>query len=335
MAANFKELIKHQLGRLKGLFGEVSLSSFIKDTMRLPYAKTYLLVAAGSVAFFLIVTYPYDMLIRSKLKKMENLLYRSIYIGELNFSIINSIMANNIIVITNGGGEMSTKMADFNLSVNPYTLLLKKDIKCDYQLTNLRYQGDKNRFDCNVNGNIFLDFKSFNDFPVYGTIRIMTQNLSIRINEFNLPDSGGVSPIQLPPIFIKSMLIEGEMNGRKLTLKNMRITGKDLRGSVTGTIDIERFVGNSRLNLRLSIDPNSSLISDFKGLLGRFMDSSNMITIPLRGTFSNPRFEFEGREGRDIREGREMREGKEPPRPPVNLHNQPGNEPNTKGNPPE
>lgn len=130
-----------------------------KEALKLPYAKTYLVFAFIMLIFFIFITFPYDMLIRKKMKDLEKTTFKSLTVDELNFSILDIIEMNGVYMMTQGGSEITIKNADIDISL--FRILVSKDIKGTIQVNSFKYSTPTTQIALNLNGNIFIDYKTF------------------------------------------------------------------------------------------------------------------------------------------------------------------------------
>jgi len=239
---------------------------------------------------FLVFTFPYDMLIRKKMKDLEKTLFRTIYISEIDFSLIRVTVLNNIYMVLRSGGELSIRSADINISFLDF--LFKKDIDGSFEMTGFKYQSESSKINFNMQGNIDIDYKSFNDLPQDGDINFFIENASINIGQFTLPDTMGGLPLTLPPIKINSVKAEAEISGRKILLKNIRIFGKDLNGTITGSIEMSKIFWSSRLDIKLTMNADTALLDNYRDFASKYINDRNQLVIPIKGTLVAPRLEF-------------------------------------------
>jgi hypothetical protein len=287
---DFASIKNRVLPVIKSLFNLSSLWGKAKEAVKLPYAKSYIAFALFMVAVFLVLTFPYDMLIRNGLKKLEKGTLKTISISEINFSLIDIIEMKNIYAILNSGSEINVRTADIDLSL--IRLLIAKDIKGTVQLANFKYDSGTTQFGMNLNGNIFLDYKTFDNAPQAGSCNIIIDNATLKLSQFNLPDTMGGLPLSLPLIRISSIKIDVEINNGKLDIKNFRIFGKDLNGSITGTIALQKNILNSGLDLRLLLNADSPVFENYRDFLGKFINDRNQLAVQLRGSLMMPRIEM-------------------------------------------
>lgn len=278
------------LTNLKSLMNVKVLWPRIKEALKLPYAKTYVAAAVVMTLVFLVFTFPYDMLIRKKMKDLEKTLFRTIYISEIDFSLIRVTVLNNIYMVLRSGSEISIRSADINISF--LDLLFKNDIDGSFELTGFKYQSESSKINFNMQGKIDIDYKSFNDLPQDGDINFFIENASINIGQFTLPDTMGGLPLTLPPIKINSVKAEAEISGRKILLKNIRIFGKDLNGTITGSIEMSKIFWSSRLDIKLTMNADTALLDNYRDFASKYINDRNQLVIPIKGSLVAPRLEF-------------------------------------------
>ncbi len=280
------------LENLKLIFNFHTLAARAKEALKLPYAKTYIALSLVFIVVFFIFTFPYDILIRRSLKNIEKTgAVRSIEIPELDFSLVTSTLIKNLSVVTQAGGEINMRSADINVSF--LRLLIRKNIKGAFQLAGFNYISETGttQVDLNLSGNINLSYQTYADMPGLpqgGEFNIIFDNVIIKLGEFTLPDSMGGLPLNLPLVKISSIKLEGSVSSQKMNITSMRIFGKDLSGSITGSIALSRALSNSRLDLRVLIDANSELLTSYKDFLGKFINERNQMAFNLRGALSHP-----------------------------------------------
>jgi hypothetical protein len=260
-----------------------------KEAVKLPYAKTYIAAAFFLFLIFFIFTFPYDMLLRNKLKSLEKTFLKSIYVSEINFSLFDIIEMNNVYAILNSGSEINIRNADIDISI--LRLLIGKDIKGTVQFTGFKYNSGSSQVTLNLNGDIFLDYKTLSDIPQGGNFNIIIDNALLKLGEFNLPDSMGGLPLALPLVKISSIKIDADITNGKVNIKNFRIFGKDLNGTITGFITLQKNVINSPIDLKLVVNADSPVLEGYRDFLSKFTNSQNQVVVQLRGSLMMPRFE--------------------------------------------
>lgn len=276
--------------RIKPLLNISSLWSKAKVAITLPYAKTYMVFAVAMVAVFIVFTFPYDMLIRKKMKDLEKTSFKSVYASEINFSIIDIIEIKGIQLTTQGGGEINMRSAEIDISL--LKLLVRKDISGTLQISGFKYISPTSQISFNLNGNIFIEYKNFSEIPRGGTINMLIENALLKIGEIQLPDSMGGMPLSLPPIRINSVKIDADIGNNRINVKNIRIFGKDLNGTITGSINLSKNFMTSGLDLRILMNANSPVLEGYRDFLTKFINDSNQVGFQLRGSLMMPRIEM-------------------------------------------
>lgn len=291
-----------------------SLPSRLKTIYRLPFFKTYMFVAIIMTIFFTIVTFPYELIVRDNIQQLEKKSLRSIIIGHMDINLIGDSYFDNVNMTLLGGDELSFKSAVLNASLNPVRLILNRHIISDILLDKIQYSSEKVHAFANMTGNMDITLENKTGIPADGMIKALMENIIINLDKVTLPDNmGGFS---LPPsIKISSISLDCIIENKKMTIKNLLVSGSDLRGNITGSILLMPITGNSKLELMVSIDPESALLSEFKPLLKSFTDASGKISFPLKGTLSRPHPELGRRGASDRNEPESMEsERREPER---------------------
>lgn len=287
---DFASIKNSVLPVIRSYFNLSMLWSKAKEAMKLPYAKTYIAFALFMVMIFLVLTFPYDMLIRNRLKQLEKTALKTITINELNFSLIDIIEMKGVYAVLRSGGEINVRNADIDISM--LRLLIGKDIKGSVQLAGFKYESGTSQIGMNLNGDIFLDYKTFSDLPQAGNCNIIIDNATLKLSQINLPDSMGGLPLTLPPIRISSIKIDADITAGKIMIRNFRIFGKDLNGSITGSISLQKNMMNSGLDLRLLVNADSPVLENYRNFLEKSINDRNQVAFQIRGSLMMPRFEM-------------------------------------------
>ncbi len=276
--------------QIKPLLNVSSLWSKAKVALTLPYAKTYMVLAVVMVAVCIVFTFPYDMLIRKKMKDLEKTSFKSVYVSEINFSIIDIIEMKGIQLTTQRGGEINIRTAEIDISF--LKLLIRKDISGTLQIVGFKFISPTTQIVFNLNGNIYIDYKNFSEIPRGGTINIIIDNAVLKLGDIPLPDSMGGMPLSLPPIRINSIKIDADIGNNRLNVKNIRIFGKDLNGTITGSVNLSKNFMTSGLDLRILMNANSPVLEEYRDFLTKFINDSNQVVFQLRGSLMMPRIEM-------------------------------------------
>ncbi len=258
-----------------------------KETLTLPYARIYIISSIFMVVFFIIVTFPYDVLIRNQLKALEKNAVDSVFVGEIEFNFIDVISINNLMIVLKTGEEVSIKDIIIDGTTNPYSLLVSNSYKGGIQLSGIKYTSPKAGISMNMNTNFSITIDKNTGIPIEGVIRsFIIQNAAISFPDNTFPAPLGFIKMERPMV-INSINADGVIKNRTLTLNGFKVFGNDIRGDISGSIQFERITGNSRLNLKIAIDPESAILSEFKELLTSFISDGRIILL-LEGTLANP-----------------------------------------------
>jgi hypothetical protein len=264
--------------------------SKMKEAIKLPYAKTYIAGALVMTLFFMVMTFPYDMLLRKQMKNLEKTAVKAINITEIDVGLFNTTQMNSIYILTQGGNEITVKSADIDLSL--LKLLVQKDIKGTIQLTGFKYSTPTTQMTFNLNGNMYIDYKNFSELPQGGSVKIMIDNAALKITDLALPDAMGGLPLTLPLIRISSITIEADISSNRVTIRNIRIFGKDLNGSITGFITLQKNWLNTGLDLKMVLNANTPVLDSYRDFISKYINDRNQLVLSLRGSVMIPRFEF-------------------------------------------
>ena len=282
---DFKSIINSTLSLIK------SLPSKIKSVYRLPYFKTYFLLAVILTVLFTFLTFPYEIIARQQLQKLERRTLRSIIIENMDLNLIGSSFVDNTDLVLRNGDELKFRSITINASLNPVTLLLNRHIKGDIMTEGARYVSKKAQASGNISANIDIKLDSDTGIPDEGSIKAILENIIVSLNDVTLPDNMG--GFALPgSIKIKSVNLDSEIVNRTLTIRSLLVSGSDLKASVSGKIILMPIAGNSKLDITVIVDTESAVLKEFEPLLKQFADSSGKIRLPVKGTISRPRPEF-------------------------------------------
>lgn len=266
-----------------------SILNKVKETLKLPYSKTYLFLSLFLTIIIIIFTFPYDILIRTQLQKLEKNIVKSIFIGDIKTSLFDISTVDNVYITLKNGDEFSLNDMAINASLNPYTLFVSDIFKGDIQINSVKFSSPTIQVNCNVNGNIALEIDKESGLPIDGFIKIILQNATLKLDEITLPSSMGGMPIKIPILKFTSVNLDSKVSGEKIIIKNIKVSGPDIRGTIKGSIVTANFIRNWRLNLNITIDSESKALEEYKDFLTQYIDKNGKITFPLSGTISHPR----------------------------------------------
>ncbi len=273
-----------------------SIKQMAKEAINLPYARWYVALAFFLTIIFFLITFPYGVLVKKQLMKMEGRTFRSINITSLDFNIIGLTTVNDAALVSRAGDEISVQEIQLEANKVPVLLgiLMKKNtrIKGSLGMKGFRYSGRTFDLTMNMSSNINMVFDLKSKSPSDGELKFVIQDCKINTDEIQLPPNFGGLSLDIPRLKFTSINLNAVVTGRKCTLRNTLFSGPDLRGRITGNIALDRNINNSRLNLEISINSNSSVLNPYRELLTKFIDNDNMIRLPLKGTLSRPQLDF-------------------------------------------
>jgi len=257
----------------------------VSETLKLPFAKSYILLSVVLTIFFIIVTFPYEILIRNQIVKLEPVIGSSINLGKLDFSLFNDSYIDELSLGSREGAETFLKNITINIAINPVTTLVKKTISGMLSIQNFTYTNRDLTIRSLVMSDFDIRFDSATGLPKDGYIDIKCDNVYVKgakIKGFSIP------PVRFTSIQSKAKFINGN-----LALESLKFNGSDLNGSMNGTIELNKFIKTSRMNLTIIINAESRILEDYKLLLSGFVDEgSKQIKIILTGRISRPRIQM-------------------------------------------
>ncbi len=272
-------------------------SGKFRETLALPYAKTYILASIILTLLFIILLFPYGILLRNQFQKLDKKYVSSIYVGNIDVSLIDVTFIESIHTVLKNRDELEMENITLNPSINPYTLFVKNNIKTDLEISRLNYKTTKADINLKVNGNIDLVMDSEYSMINEGSIKLIMQNALLKIPEIKIPSPMGEFPLELPEIKITSVNFESMIQNRALKIEKLVISGTDLRGSISGSLKLANIFSNSTLDLIITIDPDSKVLASYREMLTGFLDKKGKLTIPLKGTIAHPRADMKRTEG--------------------------------------
>lgn len=254
-----------------------------KAVTKLPFFKRYAILAVILTVLFTLITFPYEVIVLKQIHKLEGKTVRTIMLTGININLIGESSAENLDLIFKNGESLQIGNIVADLSLNPFSLL-KKKFAGDITAARVIYTSDKLRITGNPSCNIDITLDESGSVPSDGQIRAIVDNL--RITSDGLELTGG---FMMPSsIRATSVNFEADIVNMTLNIKNFVIAGTDLSGRITGSIILMPTAENSKLNLRISIDPESGLLEGFRPLLRQFLDASGKISFPVIGTIARP-----------------------------------------------
>ena len=253
-----------------------------RETVKLPKAKLYIFLSIVLVIFFIVITFPYEILIRNQIHKLETQLGSNINIGEIDFSFWDNIFMDNISISSRDGTDIMLRNLSIDLSLNPYTLFIKKTIRGDIAIQGMKYF----RGEASADGIVRCQF-DINMNTTNGFLNLDLQN--VRINGVV------IKGFDIPPVKFTSIQAETVIDNSELKINTFTFSGIDLRGRAQGAVTIAKLMRNSKINVSVDIDKNSRILNDYRILIGNYIGHDDNLKIELSGLISRPRFNFPGR----------------------------------------
>ncbi|HSV98207.1 MAG TPA: type II secretion system protein GspN [Spirochaetota bacterium] len=258
-----------------------SAGRFARGALALPYARLYIATALVLTAVFTVLGFPFDVLIRSELQKMEQRGLRSVIVGEIDFNVIGDSYIDSLILGTGTESEISMKDVRFDIAINPVTTLVNKTLKGEIGVQDFRYADDSASFSCLLNSEFRLAADPASGVPRDGFLNIEIQNVSLKgitIKEFTIP-----------AIRFTSIAMQSEIKKSEIHITKLEGAGPDIRGTVRGSIALAPYVRNSTLNLVIDIDTQSKLIQDYRMLLGGLAkNDEGLLRLTVSGSLQAP-----------------------------------------------
>jgi hypothetical protein len=263
------------------------IKELLKTIYNLPHSGKYFLLSILFFVIFFILTFPYDFLIKKKIYEYEGKAFRSIDIPGFDFSIFNETYLDNLNIVFNNGNELSCKTAILNIALNPVTLFLKNKLKSDFQFDSLKYITKDIEALINVNGNIELTVDKQSSLPQQGSVKIILSDSVIKINNLNIPGPMGPMNLKIESINIQSGNLDSKITNGTISLNVFKLSGNDLSCEISGSIELSNITNNSKLDITVNLDSESSIIDQYRDLLGAYI-KDNTLTLKIKGTLGRP-----------------------------------------------
>jgi hypothetical protein len=271
-----------------------SVMHMLKEVMKLPQAKLYVLLAIPLTILFIITTFPYDIIIRNQLQKLEQRLGQNITVDTLDFSLIGDSYINSLNIVFKTGSVITMKDVNFNVAMNPFTTIINNTIRGEMDVKDVKYLKDDTSFWGRLVSSFELIYGNKTGIPSEGFIKLDLSDVYLKgltVKEFAIP------AVRFSSINASTVIRNGVIQINKLDLD-----GPDLKGSITGSIRLSQFLASSSLNLTIDIDQQSKLLENYKMLLGSLKTENNRIRLTVTGSLQNPRTDFPSLSGTGQRE---------------------------------
>ncbi|MDR3237162.1 MAG: hypothetical protein LBT84_01530 [Spirochaetia bacterium] len=258
--------------------------SRLAGVRKLPGFKRYMLLAVILTLVFTALMFPYEIIVMNQLKKLEGKNLRSISAGAMDINIIGESYIESADITFRNGDALAVNALTADISL---LSLIRKKISGNIMAEKINFSSDKLKLDLSPNASLDFTLDESGTMPLDGKIKAIIDNVRIA------SDGELLGGFPLPPsIKISSINMESDIVKSALTNINITVSGQELRGKITGSIILMPIFGNSKLNLKISIDADSLLLAEFKPLLARFIDASGKITFPVSGTAARPKADF-------------------------------------------
>ncbi|MCX7678395.1 MAG: type II secretion system protein GspN [Spirochaetes bacterium] len=267
-----------------------NIKAFIQETWRLPYAKFYFALTFIMVPFFVFFTFPYEILIRNQLQKLESTMGRNIQIGMIDFSIIGDSYIDYLNVVLADGAEIRLKDIAFNISLNPYRLFISKKIKGEIQIGSFKFTKQDIAITHSLKTSFNIQFDGKTGIPTNGDINLDISSASLK--------GITIKGFDIPPLKFSSINGDGTLKNRRLRIDSLKFSGNDVNGEIKGSIQIEPIAHGSKLNLYIYVNSDSRIFQEYKMLLDNLEESGGKVKIEITGNFNNPnvKMPFKGSE---------------------------------------
>ena len=273
-AAELKRILAAAFKAVKGAF---------RNLLTLPYAKQYLIATPFLILFFIIVTFPLEVLVKNGLHKLEGSAFRSIQSGEMSIGLFRDWEIESLSITTNGRSDISFSGVECDFSTFG---LFAKAIDGDFSIGQFRYVTDTVTAACSLrDGKSKITLDSAQNIPNGGKLSFTLTDIALK----------GITArgFNIPPIKAGTVKASFLFSPRLMTISEGTITGKDLSGKIRGTISIDQNFQRSQLNITCDIDANSALLSDYRIILGSFINQEkNTLPITITGPLYDPSVSF-------------------------------------------
>ena len=285
---------KFDLNSIKGILRDIGrqILGFLKIIITLPYFKIYLLVSVVLTLMFIVLTFPYDELFKNKIKSLEGGIVKSIDIANMDFGIIGTSSAEGIEIIPSYGREVHIDSVLLDDNFNLYSILFSRHFLGSLQLKGFSCKTDSVDVTCDINCNYNVSFNELNLAGINtASIKTIIENSKLVLSNITLPDNMGGLPINIPPMNFSSVIIHTVIKNGVLQFEQFKVSGNDLRGSISGSITLSRVYINSKLDITISIDSDSSVLEPYRDFLSSYINVDGDIVLPFTGTIMRPRLE--------------------------------------------
>jgi len=283
--------IENILAYLKSLSS--SIPALFRNVRNSPYAIFYLFLSLFLIVLFTIVTFPFDHLIRKKLSELEGKSFRIISVDQIDVNFLRPSNVKKLELVLLDGTEINTKNVILNLSLNPYRLFISHRILSDVQVDDFFYKSNSNTISLNLNGNVDLILDPKNNIPTNGDVKLIFSEVKIKPDKISIPGPMGNIDLNIELITIPNGVFSMDIINSTARIKDFKLTGPELNCTITGSIAMVSPIERSNLNLTLIIDPESSILENYRDLV-KMMTKNNPLTLTLTGTIDRPKLQLAG-----------------------------------------
>jgi type II secretion system protein N len=264
----------------------------LKEIKTLPNVWLYVTLAIVLTFVFFIFTFPYGVLIRNELQKFGENIGRSAYVGKIDFGLIGATKIDNMSIVFRDGAELT--LQNMVLDINTISAYFTNSINGSLHIENIKFQKEKMSITLVAGAKFNLDFNSFSELPIDGSLKLELQNIianGINIKEWDIL-----------PVRFTSIAADMNISKKKLTIGDCKISGPDIKGNITGSLVLAKFFQQSQLNLNIVIDSASPILSNYKSLLGGWIgiDETGNFKLLIRGSISNPNVDSSVRKNENV-----------------------------------
>lgn len=263
------------------------LSESLRSVYSLPHSGRYIALAVILVIVFTFITFPYEQLVIQKIHENEGKAYSSATFTGLNVGIVFKTRFDSFELGFLDLTSLSCKKGAFDLSTNPYTIFVKNRIKTDINIESVSYSGKDKDFSGTLTGDIDLFLNDKTGTPENGFINLKVTKGILQLGTINIPTSMGNFPLPLDAISIQSIEFESDIINKTLKIKKCSFDGDILACSLSGVINLEPVLKNSKLELKLVIDTSSKVLDKQRELINAFL-KNKPFELNITGTLSRP-----------------------------------------------
>ena len=260
------------------------IQTFFKTIYRLPHSGKYFILSFVFFLIFSMITFPYDSLIKKRLFSLEGKAYRTLVFSKFDFSIIGDTYCENLAIEMNNNNQLACRNIILNIALNPLTFFMQSKLKSDFQLDALKYSTRDYDLLLNVNGKTNITFDSKSYIPGDGFVKLILSDSIIKLHNVSIPGPMGAMNLKIDSVNIQSGIIDSVFSKGICRINTFKLTGNDISCIITGTLD---FTATTRLDLIISIDSESTVLDQYRDLLGSYI-KNNVLIFRLKGTLSKP-----------------------------------------------